>query len=468
MTARPGFPAHAGALLLLAACAHYTPAPLHPAELADAFAARRLNEPGLVRYLGEHGSSAPSAAWRPADLALAALYWQPALDRARAEWRAARAGEITAGARPEPALESQLGYATSSDVFESRWVAALTTVFTLELGGKRGARVAAARARTALAEVELDDTAWRTARAVRDAAVALGAAEQRARDAAEQQQRVGKFAARLRHRYEEGAVGRGELVAIEAEETGARTALAREARAVAGARAALGRTVGVPPDAMDSIGVEPDPPARCAVHAAAPDSVRAVALRRRTDIGRGLAEYAVAEGELRMAVAGASPDLTLGPGFNWDQGIGIWTLALALPRLPFHRNRGPIAEATARRAAAAARFSELQQGVIADVGAALAACRVARSETAGTDSVLAATRRRAEVARAAYERGEVGAGDLEPLELAESRAILEQHAAAQREATAALALDAATGAWPPGNVTWPDPTVSPTVNEAAR
>jgi outer membrane protein TolC len=176
----------------------------------------------------------------------------------------------------------------------------------------------------------------------------------------------------------------------------------------------------------------------------------------------------VAEGNLRVAVADAFPDLGLGPAFTWDQGIARWSLLLSLPRIPLSRNRGPIAEATARRAEAAARFAEAQQGVLAEVDGAIAGCRVVESEIAGADSVLAATRRRAEVGRGAYERGEVGAADLEPLELAETRALRELHAARQRAAASALALETATGAWPPGDVRWPDPQASVRLAEATR
>src|SRR4029077_18594872 len=96
------------------------------------------------------------SAWTSATLSLAALYFHPAVARARAAWETTRAAERTAGARPQPELQSELGYATSNAVFESRWLVLLSAVFTVELGGKRGARVIAARARTAVAETDLD------------------------------------------------------------------------------------------------------------------------------------------------------------------------------------------------------------------------------------------------------------------------------------------------------------------------
>jgi outer membrane protein TolC len=446
-----------------AACAHYTPAPLDPAASAQAYAARRLDAPDLSAWLATRRGS--DTAWTSATLGLVALYYQPAVARARAARATARAAERTAGAPPQPDVQGELGYATSSNVFESRWLAALSAVYTVELGGKRGARLVAARARTAVAETDLEDATWRTARAVRAAAVELAGAEERLADASVGVARVSAFAARLRRRYEEGTLGRSELAAIEVEEADARAGAGREEAGVAAARVALALVAGLPPSALDGLRIGPEPPPECA--AGGSDSLQALALRRRPEVGRALAEYAVAEGDLRVAVAGSYPDLSLGPGYTWDQGIGRWSLLFGLPHLPIGGNRGPIAEGIARRRETAARFAERQQAVLAEVAAAVAGCRVARADVEGAESVRAATERRAELARAAYERGEIGVVELEPLEFAETRALRDLHAARERQALAALAVETATGAWPPGTVAW-EPPPEATTEEGAR
>lgn len=454
------------ALLAAAACARYAPAPLAPQALADEYAARRLDAPDLRRFLAEHGSTAPDSGWRAADLALAALYYQPALDAARASWRSSRAAEVTAGARPRPEAQGELGYATTAAVFESRWLAAISAILTIELGGKRGARLAAARARTAVAEADLEETAWRTARGARDAVLELRGAEERLADETLALARVSAFAERLRRRYAEGTLSRSELAAVESEEADARAAVSRDRAAVEAARVALARAVGVTPAALARQGlVERDSIPSCEP-AAPPESLVALALRRRPEVGRALAEYAVAEGDLRIAVAGSYPDLALGPGFTWDQGIARWSIFPALRGIPLDGNRGPIGEATARRAEAAARFEERQQQVVSEVQGALAGCRLALADVAGADSVRQATARQAALARAAYDRGEIAAVQLGPIELAETRALRELHAARRRLAGAAAALEAATGAWPAGPVRWPDPRIPTRRREA--
>lgn len=445
----------AGAILGACGCARYTPSPLDPSATAQAYAARRLDAADLDEWLAAHGSRASSRGWSSADLALVALYYQPSVERARAGWLAVRAAERTGGARPQPDLQSETGYATSAEVFQSRWYASVNAIFTLELGGKRGARVSAARARTAVAETDLEDTAWRAGRMVRAAAVELGAARERLADAVLGVERTSAFAERLRRRYAEGALSRSELAAVESEEADARAAAIREREAVAAATGALARTAGLPSEALDSVALVADSQPPCP--AAGVDSLQALALRRRPEIGRALAEYAVAEGDLRVAVAGAYPDLSLGPGFVWDQGIGRWSLLLGLPHVALNRNRGPIGEALARRHEAGARFAERQQAVLEEVAGGVASCRLALADVAGAESVRQANVHQTELARAAYERGELSATALEPLELAATRALRDLHGARQRLAVAGLTLETATGAWPPGDVRWPDP-----------
>ena len=443
------------AWLLASGCAHYTPAPLDPVATAQAYGTRRVDAPDLRDWLAAHGSTPATHGWTAADLSLVALYYQPAVERARAGWLAARAAERTAGARPPPGLQAEIGSATSSDVFESRWYSSVNAIFTLELGGKRGARIIGARARTAVAETDLEETAWRITRAVRAATVDLMAASERLADAEGGAQRVALFADRLRRRYAEGTLSRSEVAAIESEEADARAAAAREREAVAGARVAVALAAGLPGEALDSVTIAGEPPPGCASEQT--DSLQGLALRRRPEVGRALAEYAVAEGDLRIAVADAYPDLSLGPGFVWDQGVDRWSLLLGLPRIVLNRNRGPIGEATARRKEAGARFAEQQQAVLQEVAGAVVDCRIALADVAGADSVRQATARQAELARAAYERGELSATALEPLELSETRALRDLHAARQRLAGAGLALETALGAWPPGEIRWPDP-----------
>ncbi|HEY7728793.1 MAG TPA: TolC family protein, partial [Candidatus Eisenbacteria bacterium] len=197
------------------ACAHYAPAPLDPVASGETLTSRRLDDPGLARYFSDRGAQVPDV-WDEDALVLAAEYFQPALEEARARRRAAEAALVTAGARARPDIESEAGYGiTGTDAFESPWVLALASVFTLELGGKRGARIAAARARAAAAELDVAGTTAGVARAVRVAARELDASEGRVEEAGQERQATEALAAAARARYARGEAGSVELSAVE-------------------------------------------------------------------------------------------------------------------------------------------------------------------------------------------------------------------------------------------------------------
>jgi outer membrane protein TolC len=185
----------------------------------------------------------------------------------------------------------------------------------------------------------------------------------------------------------------------------------------------------------------------CGATAESRESLQRGALGARWSIRHAAAEYQVAEGDLRVEVANASPDLALGPGMFFDQGTGKFTLAAALPSLPLRGNRGPIAEAVARRTVASGRLVEAQELVLAQVESALADCEASRRELAVADSVVAETARRAQLVKAAYERGEAGRLEvaLAELDLVRVRRLIRE--AEFRQLDAGLGLEQAVGAW---------------------
>ena len=130
----------------LAGCVHYQERPLAPEKTAAALAARSLNDNGLHRFLaqnlGRDFEVWPPAAWDFDLLALAAYYYQPSLDIARAEWSVATAGKVTAGERPNPSVSLSGTYDTTTP---PPWIPGVTFDIPIETAGKRGYRVAQAQ-----------------------------------------------------------------------------------------------------------------------------------------------------------------------------------------------------------------------------------------------------------------------------------------------------------------------------------
>src|ERR1017187_1741004 len=151
------------ALVLVAGCARFHPQPLSPAETAAGLESRSLDNPDLKAFLeNNHNrklSAGPTAKWDFEMLTLAAFYYNPSLDVARAGWAEARAGIVTAGARPNPSVGFSPQYVFNPGL-DPAWVHTLNLDWPIETAGKRGARVAQARHLSESARLDLCATAW--------------------------------------------------------------------------------------------------------------------------------------------------------------------------------------------------------------------------------------------------------------------------------------------------------------------
>src|SRR6266851_4747883 len=97
-------------VFLLTGCAvqRYQPAPIVASATASRFEVRNLADPGLQSFeeqnLGHPLSPWPPRTWDLQTLSLAALYFNAALESARARVAGTEAALITAGAHPNPSL----------------------------------------------------------------------------------------------------------------------------------------------------------------------------------------------------------------------------------------------------------------------------------------------------------------------------------------------------------------------------
>src|SRR6267378_1180106 len=155
-------------VFLLAGCAvqRYRPAPIVASETASQFESRNLVDPGLQSFeeqnLGHPVYPWPPKSWDLQTLSLAGLYFNPALDSARARVAGTEAALVTAGARPNPSLSIATGIPTP-------YLLTLDFAFPIETAGKRGHRMQVARSLDQAAQFDLADSAWTVRGGVRSA-----------------------------------------------------------------------------------------------------------------------------------------------------------------------------------------------------------------------------------------------------------------------------------------------------------
>jgi outer membrane protein TolC len=439
-----GLPGWALLPLILVGCATYVGRPLETADPVARYQARRLIDPAVSAALDSMGIRPAPEGWR--DWELAAAAWVMGSSRARmlAEIGAAEAGRVSAGARPAPGLATDAEYSFSGAGSEPRFGLALGTLFGLETGGKRAARLARANAGVLSAVARAVEEAWEIRWRVRLAFADRDLADRRLQVARTEAALTDSVLGWMRARYEEGAVGRTEVARLEADRQERAAEVAAWERERERALAGLAAAVGVPVAELERTPLVADASPRCAVGGGR-DSLEQAALNSRRELYRVLADYQVAEGDVRLEVARSWPDLAVGPGLFFDHGINKWTIAFGLPSLPFNRNRGPIGEAEARREVAARRVAEAQDQVIGEVEQAIAGCAAVAAEVAALD--VSGARAQADLAARAYERGEIGKLELAFARLEQARAVRRVTEAEGRLLVAGLEFERAIGTW---------------------
>ncbi len=406
------------ALLLLvvplSTCARYQARPISPARSLEDFEGRRLDDPRLDTFLTARGEIAawPPRRWELRDLTLAAFYFSPALDVARAQWAVARGGVLTAGGRPNPTLTGGTGYNTTTPRSEiTPWIPEVSLDLPIEVAGKRGIRIAGARQRSEAARLSLLTAAWQVRSRVRQAFIGLYVAHRTDSLLARQREIRTEALAILENQRAVGEASPAEVTQARVALAESRVAALDASQAAVRARTELADAIGVPPAALDSITLDFSELARAQL--GVPDrEARRRALIHRSDILASLADYEASQRDLQLEVRKQYPDLSLGPGYQLDQTDTKWTLLVSLPLPLLNRNQGPIAEAEARREEAAARFVALQSRVLAQVEGAVASARGAVSQVQAADTLLQALGRQEATARAAYDVGEISRLDL--------------------------------------------------------
>lgn len=428
---------------LAAGCVHYQPRPLSPSSALESFEARTLTSAALQRFaLDSAGITEwPPQEWDIEALTLAAFYFSPDLDIARARLRAAEAGAIVAGQRPSPSLAVSEGY-NSSSFGISPWIPEAALGISLETGGRRKARLAEAQSRVEVARQAVVAAAWQVRGRVRSAVIDREAARRRI-DLADQRERLQARSVTIL----EAQLAAGEVSANEV--SLARVALdeARISRLDADseleqASIAVAAAIGVPDAAVGGLKLS-----RSELEGGdvvlPPPTARRRALTSRADILGALAEYEASQAALRLEVARQYPNLDLGGGYQLDQTDGKWTLSLGLPIPLLDHTQGQIAVAEAGRAEAAARFMALQAQVLAEIDGALASCRAAARRWDAADQLVEHLTERERSGKAALLAGDVSELDVVSVQIERAVGELARLEAAVGVQQAARALETA-------------------------
>jgi outer membrane protein TolC len=288
----------------------------------------------------------------------------------------------------------------------------------MELGGKRAIRQDRALAQEQVLQWQFGETLWAARGEVRAALLELAFAERVAALDDTEAELARQFLSWVDTRFEHGAATTSErLAALQSvNESTSRREL--DKAAVATASATLAAAVGVTTTELAGVRtVVPPLEELTSLPAADANTARDLALVNRLDVRRALAEYDVAEQDLRAAVATQYPDIKLAPGYLLDQADHKITLGLDIPVPLFHGADAAIDRAIAERAVAAAKFDDVQARALAAIDIGLARYESSRNalaaaEAAERDSTDAAASLERRLEAGAANRGEVLAAQI--------------------------------------------------------
>lgn len=374
-------------VFLLASCAvqRYRPVPIVPSATASAFESRNLADPGLQSFeeqnLGHPVSPWPPKTWDLQTLSLAALYFNPALDSARARVAGTGAALATAGARPNPSLSIAPGIPTP-------YLLTLDFAFPIETAGKRRHRTQVARSLDQAARFDLADSAWTIHSGVRIALLNYLLASRSLESFRSEENIREEQINILGQIFSAGEIPRQSVALARIELSKTHMAISMAEGQVRETKAALAAAVGLPAAALQSVDFSwPNIDTPPSAESFSPGAIQRGAVLNRLDLRRSLAQYAAAEAALQLEIAKQYPDINIGPGYTYEEKHSFFTLGLSTAVPLFNRNQGPIAEAEAHRKEAAAAFLERQAQIIAKSERALAVYTAALKEQAEGESL---------------------------------------------------------------------------------
>jgi outer membrane protein TolC len=371
----------------LSGCAaqHYQPSPIVASATASRFESRSLADPELRAfeelYLKQSFSSWPPKAWDLRTLSVAAIYFSPTIDFARARLALADAAIVTAGARPNPTLGIAPG-------IPSPYLLTLDFAIPIETAGKRGYRVQSAHNLDLAAQLDLADSVWTVLIGVRLALLNYLVASRNLELARSEEQARTDQIKILEQLLSAGELTRFDVDLARIELSKVTAALQAGEGQLAQAKAALAAALGIPLAGLQGAEFSwPDLEAPPPAESLSAKEIQGEAVLNRLDVRRALAQYAAAEADLQLEIAKQYPDINIGPGYTYEERNSFFTLGFSSSVPVFNRNQGPIAEADARRKEASAAFLQTQAQVVAKSERAFAVYTFALRELAEAESL---------------------------------------------------------------------------------
>jgi outer membrane protein TolC len=370
------------ASLALVSCGfqEYVAKPIDKAAITEKITARRADDQQFQQYLLNNGYSAeqlPIKLWTRNDLIYCALFFNPSLDVARAQWRSAEAAKLTAAEMRLPTISGN--YAKSNNASEeiSPHAYSLSIDLPIETANKRNIRIESAQHLAEAAKLRIAQAAWQLRNEVTKTLYDLQFNQQLIKMLSKEQAQKQDIVSIFQKRISLGESSNIELSKAKLQLQATTTELESTQRNHLTLLARLANQLGLSLAQVEQMQLAQAANANMLIEDV-PADMQSIALLNRLDIRLALERYAVAEAKLKLEIAKQYPDLKLSPGYTYEFGDKIWSLGLSSLMTILTKNKLAIAEASQLREVEAAQFESLQANVISEVNIANAKLTQAR------------------------------------------------------------------------------------------
>ena len=313
----------------------------------------------------------PINAWDIDSLTLSALYYHPTLKVAKSDYAVALAGITSAGLRPQIGLNGQLDKSNQANGDLSPWAYGLQVDIPIITANKRQINIDIAKYQADIAKIFISEAAWMLRQQLSLDLILL--AEQQTLQAS--LTKLQKSQADLLNAYQKrldiGVAGKSDLLPIRLQHDQAAWQLQQLTLQIRQTEQKIMHDAGLTDQNNAKLQIAPVNisqvlKARFDEPQSYQDAktIQHYALTNRMDIQRGLAQYAKAESQLRLAMAKRYPDFSLSPGILYEYGDKIWSLGIGSMLNLLNKSSDLWAHAEQLRQNEATRFYALQHQVI--------------------------------------------------------------------------------------------------------
>lgn len=389
----------------------FQPKPISPNQTISSFESRTLDNPSLRGFIEKNLhheiTSWPPKSWDFTMLTLAAFYYHPDLDIARAKRGFAEGGIVKGGEIPNPTLGLRPQYNTTGGG-SSPWTLGLNLDIPVETAGKRGYRIAQARHLSDAASFNIYSVAWQVRSRLRANLLNLYSALLTEELLKKQQVVREEIVGLMERRLKAGESSKPEVNEVRLSLDRTNLTLHDLQRQKSETIVQIADSIGISSQAINGVDFSFDTINRFLLNEDfSIADTRRHALLNRPDILGSLSEYAATESSLQLEIAKQHPDIHLGPGYSWDQGDNKWSIGFSIELPVFNRNEGQIAEAEARRKEAEARFISLQVKITGEIDRIIKGYSTSLQKLKTAELILSEQKEQYQAIDAKFKIGEV-------------------------------------------------------------